>query len=135
MVPGEYLFDGDDVELNAGRATVTLEVNNTATGPSRSARTTTSSRSTRRWCSTARRPTACGSTCPPARRSGSSPARSRPCGWSPGRRPRGLRLLRAGRRQARRPGRRASGDGADAARQGFGDPGQAADAGEDRGDA
>src|SRR5438270_11896762 len=29
MVPGEYLFDGPEVELNAGRPTVTLAVNNT----------------------------------------------------------------------------------------------------------
>src|SRR4051812_2882578 len=33
MIPGEYLFDGPDLELNAGRATVTLEVNNTGDRP------------------------------------------------------------------------------------------------------
>src|SRR5438128_5180356 len=33
MTPGEYLFDGPDVELNAGRATVTLKVNNTGDRP------------------------------------------------------------------------------------------------------
>ena len=29
MIPGEYLFDGDTLELNAGRLTVEVEVNNT----------------------------------------------------------------------------------------------------------
>jgi urease subunit beta len=33
MVPGEYLFDGPDIELNAGRAVVTLSVNNTGDRP------------------------------------------------------------------------------------------------------
>ncbi len=33
MVPGEYLFDGPDIELNAGRQTVTLTVNNTGDRP------------------------------------------------------------------------------------------------------
>src|SRR3954468_5389570 len=33
MIPGEYLFDGDPVELNAGRPTVTLQVNNTGDRP------------------------------------------------------------------------------------------------------
>ena len=33
MTPGEYLFDGPDLELNAGRPTVTLEVNNTGDRP------------------------------------------------------------------------------------------------------
>src|SRR5438094_10164234 len=33
MLPGEYLFDGPDLELNAGRPTVTLEVNNTGDRP------------------------------------------------------------------------------------------------------
>src|SRR3954468_1253489 len=33
MIPGEYLFDGPDVELNAGRPTVTLQVNNTGDRP------------------------------------------------------------------------------------------------------
>jgi urease beta subunit len=33
MIPGEYLFDGPDLELNAGRPTVTLEVNNTGDRP------------------------------------------------------------------------------------------------------
>jgi urease beta subunit len=33
MVPGEYLFDGEPVELNAGRPTRTLEVNNTGDRP------------------------------------------------------------------------------------------------------
>jgi urease subunit beta len=33
MTPGEYLFDGPDLELNAGRLTVTLEVNNTGDRP------------------------------------------------------------------------------------------------------
>jgi urease beta subunit len=33
MTPGEYLFDGPDIELNAGRATVTLKVNNTGDRP------------------------------------------------------------------------------------------------------
>src|SRR5918911_5366584 len=31
--PGEYLFDGDPIELNAGRPTVALEVNNTGDRP------------------------------------------------------------------------------------------------------
>ena len=33
MIPGEYLFDGPDVELNAGRPTVVLTVNNTGDRP------------------------------------------------------------------------------------------------------
>ncbi len=33
MVPGEYLFDGPDVELNVGRATVVVVVNNTGDRP------------------------------------------------------------------------------------------------------
>jgi urease subunit beta len=33
MIPGEYLFDGPDLELNAGRPTVTLQVNNTGDRP------------------------------------------------------------------------------------------------------
>src|SRR5213082_4021954 len=33
MNPGEYLFDGGPLELNAGRPTVTLEVNNTGDRP------------------------------------------------------------------------------------------------------
>src|SRR2546428_864524 len=33
MVPGEYLFDGDAIELNAGRRTCTLQVNNTGDRP------------------------------------------------------------------------------------------------------
>ncbi len=33
MIPGEYLFDGEAHELNAGRPTATLEVNNTGDRP------------------------------------------------------------------------------------------------------
>jgi urease subunit beta len=33
MIPGEYLFDGSPIELNAGRPTATLEVNNTGDRP------------------------------------------------------------------------------------------------------
>src|SRR5260370_42187455 len=33
MLPGEYLFDGPPLELNAGRATTTLQVNNTGDRP------------------------------------------------------------------------------------------------------
>ena len=33
MIPGEYLFDGPDVELNAGRPVTTLSVNNTGDRP------------------------------------------------------------------------------------------------------
>jgi urease subunit beta len=33
MIPGEYLFDGGPIELNAGRPTVTLAVNNTGDRP------------------------------------------------------------------------------------------------------
>ncbi len=33
MIPGEYLFDGGPLELNAGRPTVTLRVNNTGDRP------------------------------------------------------------------------------------------------------
>src|SRR5438874_8272566 len=33
MIPGEYLFDGEPLELNAGRPTVTLQVNNTGDRP------------------------------------------------------------------------------------------------------
>ncbi len=33
MIPGEYLFDGPDLELNAGREVVTITVNNTGDRP------------------------------------------------------------------------------------------------------
>lgn len=33
MIPGEYIFDGDDIELNPGRKTVTVTVNNTGDRP------------------------------------------------------------------------------------------------------
>jgi urease subunit beta len=33
MIPGEYVFDGDDLELNAGRPVVTISVNNTGDRP------------------------------------------------------------------------------------------------------
>src|SRR5258708_16660362 len=33
MNPGEYFFDGDPIELNAGRRTCTLPVNNTGDRP------------------------------------------------------------------------------------------------------
>jgi urease subunit beta len=33
MIPGEYMFDGDDIELNAGRPVTTLSVNNTGDRP------------------------------------------------------------------------------------------------------
>jgi urease beta subunit len=33
MIPGEYLFDGPDIELNAGRPVVAVPVNNTGDRP------------------------------------------------------------------------------------------------------
>jgi urease subunit beta len=33
MLPGEFLFDGDDLELNANRPVVTITVNNTGDRP------------------------------------------------------------------------------------------------------
>src|SRR5438445_44527 len=33
MIPGEYLFDDGDIELNAGRPAATLQVNNTGDRP------------------------------------------------------------------------------------------------------
>ena len=33
MIPGEYFFDGQDLELNAGRPVTTLSVNNTGDRP------------------------------------------------------------------------------------------------------
>jgi urease subunit beta len=33
MIPGEYLFDGEPIELNAGRPTAELEINNTGDRP------------------------------------------------------------------------------------------------------
>jgi urease subunit beta len=33
MIPGEYLLDGEPIELNAGRRTLTLQVNNTGDRP------------------------------------------------------------------------------------------------------
>lgn len=33
MIPGEFLFDGPDVELNAGRAVVVIKVNNSGDRP------------------------------------------------------------------------------------------------------
>jgi urease subunit beta len=33
MIPGEYLFDGEPIEMNAGRPTADLEINNTGDRP------------------------------------------------------------------------------------------------------
>lgn len=33
MIPGEYVFDADPIELNAGRPTAVLQVNNTGDRP------------------------------------------------------------------------------------------------------
>jgi urease beta subunit len=33
MIPGEYIFDGEDLELNAQRPVVTISVNNTGDRP------------------------------------------------------------------------------------------------------
>lgn len=33
MIPGEYFFDGQDIELNAGREAITLNVNNPGDRP------------------------------------------------------------------------------------------------------
>jgi urease subunit beta len=33
MIPGEYIFDGPEIELNAGRPVVVLRVNNTGDRP------------------------------------------------------------------------------------------------------
>lgn len=33
MIPGEFFFDGEDLELNAGRPVITLSVNNTGDRP------------------------------------------------------------------------------------------------------
>lgn len=33
MIPGEYFFDGGEIELNAGRSVVTIQVNNTGDRP------------------------------------------------------------------------------------------------------
>src|SRR5881398_3595269 len=33
MIPGEYLFDGAPIELNAGRSAVAMQVNNTGDRP------------------------------------------------------------------------------------------------------
>lgn len=33
MIPGEYIFDGPDLELNAGRPVTTISVNNTGDRP------------------------------------------------------------------------------------------------------
>ncbi|APW60661.1 urease subunit beta [Paludisphaera borealis] len=33
MIPGEYFFDGDDIELNPGRPNITITVNNTGDRP------------------------------------------------------------------------------------------------------
>jgi len=33
MIPGEYLLDGGEIELNAGRRTCTIQVNNTGDRP------------------------------------------------------------------------------------------------------
>jgi hypothetical protein len=59
MTPGELITDAGDHALNAGRRTLTVVVQNTATGRSRSARTTTSPRPTARCSSTAARRAAC----------------------------------------------------------------------------
>ena len=48
MIPGELFIKDGEIELNAGRKTVTLTVAILATGRSRSARITISSRPTRR---------------------------------------------------------------------------------------
>ena len=46
MIPGEYLLDGPPIELNAGWPTAVVKSKTRAIGRCRSARTTTSSRST-----------------------------------------------------------------------------------------
>ena len=48
MIPGEIFIKDGEIDLNAGRKTVTFTVANQATGRSRSVRTTISSRPTRR---------------------------------------------------------------------------------------
>lgn len=59
MIPGEYQIQDGEIELNAGRRTLTLSVANTGDRPIQSARTSTSSRPTTPWPSTAPAPVAC----------------------------------------------------------------------------
>jgi len=45
MTPGEYFLDGEPIELNAGRPTCVIQVNNTGDRPVQVGSTTISSRS------------------------------------------------------------------------------------------
>ena len=78
MIPGEIIHRADgELELNAGRANAQVDGReHRRPARSRSARTSTSTRSTRRWSSTATRRAASGSTSRPAPRSASSPGKS-----------------------------------------------------------
>lgn len=53
MIPGEYQIADGEIELNAGRRTLTLSVANCGDRPIQSARTTTSSKPMTPCCSTA----------------------------------------------------------------------------------
>jgi urease subunit beta len=61
MIPGELLAEPGELELNAGRRTITVVVPTPATGRSRSARTTTLPKPTPALASTAKPRAACGS--------------------------------------------------------------------------
>ncbi len=75
--PGALVVGAGEIELNAGPPQRHARAPSTqATGRCRSVRTTISSRSTRRWSSTAPQPSACGSTSRPGRRCASSRARA-----------------------------------------------------------
>ena len=75
MIPGELFIQDGDIELNAGRKTVTLTVANTGDRPIQVGSHYHFFETNPALNSTARRPAACASTSPPAPPSASSPAR------------------------------------------------------------
>ena len=82
MIPGEVIAAPGDIELNAGRRTVSVPVANKGDRPIQVGATTTSVRPTPRSTSTARRPGASVSIFRLARRCASSRARRAPLRWS-----------------------------------------------------
>ncbi len=73
MIPGEIVYGDGDITLNEGAERLELDVVNTGDRPVQVAATCTCRRPTRRWSSTARRPTVTDSTSPPGPRCVSNP--------------------------------------------------------------
>src|SRR3981081_3649719 len=91
MIPGEMFIKDGEIELNAGRKTVTLTVANSGDRPIQvgshyhffetNPALKFDPEPTRGGNSAAGKPAACGSISPPAPRSGSNPARPATCNW------------------------------------------------------